>query len=578
MKIKVFEALLVLALTAAIARSASLGIMVPAYFSPDLQPEYWSELDFGASQVPLIAIMDSNNGPGTSKTTGYVNALLQLHQAGGAVIGYIYTSQGARPLTEVESDVDTYLSWYNVDGFFFDEMASDANTTNYDYYQSIYEYVKSKGNYIVAGNSGMNTQESYISLPTVDIAMIFEGYSTNYTDWLPSTWVNDYPPTRFANLPHFVTDATTMTNDVYLAANRNAGWVFVTGATYDTMPSYWTNEVDLIQAFDNESLPPLMIDPTQPTNQMAAIGDSVTFQTSIFGSTPLFYRWFCGTNAILNATNPSYTISSFQFTNIGSYYAQISNIAGITNSRVASLTISTNPSTYRHIIIDGSFDDWVGLPPAASQAQLTNDAIQFKDLYLANDDDYLYLRFDLYVPSNPFTSHQNIFINTDGNKLTGYGANGIGSELLIQGGNGYRETNGVFNAGTVDGLNWQASPSAAADDFEVRISRHTTYTNGLPVFTNRAISLVLESAESSGNEWFPGTSGGLTYNFASAPALEPLFINFSNNVITVSWNGPGTLQSSDSLTNSQDWTNVPNVTSPCDIIPSEAQQYYRLIQ
>lgn len=230
-----------------------LGIMVPAYFNPSSHAAYWNELDFGASHVPLIAIMNPDSGPGTSLSTSYTNAIYQLHQAGGSVIGYVYTSQGSRALSAVETDINTYLSWYDVDGFFLDEMANDANTNHYNYYQSIYQYIKSKGaQYTVTGNPGANTQQSYLSIPTVDMAMIFEGYSTDYATWSPSSWTTNYPPAQFINLPHDVTSASVMTNDVNLAVSRNAGWVFVTDSSYSDMPAYWTNEVNLVQSLNSQ--------------------------------------------------------------------------------------------------------------------------------------------------------------------------------------------------------------------------------------------------------------------------------------------------------------------------------------
>jgi hypothetical protein len=172
--------------------------------------------------------------------------------------------------------------------------------------------------------------------------------------------------------------------------------------------------------------------------------------------------------------------------------------------------------TFKHITIDGSFEDWAGVPMLASQAQLPNVSVAFKDLYLANDENYLYIRFSLYNPTNPFSSKQNIFLDANNNAATGYSAHGIGSEMLIQNGNAYRETNGVFNAGTINGLDWQASPAAPASEFEARISRGATYTNGVPVFAGNSVALILESDESGGAAWFPSTSGGITYTFEVA--------------------------------------------------------------
>ena len=576
--IGIFFAIKVMVLT---AHAAPLGIMVPAYFSPS-HTVYWSELDFAASRIPLVAIMNPDSGPGASKSTSYVNVLSQLHQAGGTVIGYTYSGYGTRALADVEADIDTYLSWYNVDGFFIDEMADDANTTNYAYYQSLYQYIKSKGaQYSVTGNPGANTQQNYLSIPTVDSLMIFESNGSKYSSFAPSSWVYQYPPKQFVHLPYGVTNITTMSNYVGLAVGRNAGWIYISDSTlYSVMPSYWTNEVNLVQSLNAASLSPTITDPAQPADQSANIGSSITFQVAASGQMPLLYQWFAGTNAVPNATNASYTIPSVQFTNAGPYYVQVSNSISSTNSRIALLTISTNPITYKTITIDGAFGDWAGIPLAYSQPQPAGDVVAFQNLYVANDDIYLYIRFSLYNSANPFTSSQNIFLDADDNAATGYNAHGIGSEMLVQSGSGYRETNGIFNAGTINGLDWAAAPAAPATEFEVRISRNATYAlNGAPVFTNNTVAIFLESGETSGNEWFPSPTGGLLYTFATKlTTLAPLSISYTPGNIIISWNGPGTLQSCDSLTNSAAWTNVPNANSPYNTTPANTQQFFRLIQ
>lgn len=229
--------------------ASQLGIMVPAYFSPGSK---WDAMNYAASRVPLIAIMNPNNGPGASKSTSYVTALANLHTAGGKVVGYVYSSYTARALATVEADIDTYLLWYNVDGFFVDEMENDTNPSHIAYYQSLYQYIKSKGaKYSVTGNPGSNTQEAYLSTPTVDSLMIFENTSANYTSYSPSSWTTNYPPGSFVHLPYSATSGATMTNDVSLAISRNAGWTYVSDlSTYSALPTYWTNEVNLIESLN----------------------------------------------------------------------------------------------------------------------------------------------------------------------------------------------------------------------------------------------------------------------------------------------------------------------------------------
>jgi hypothetical protein len=123
----------------------------------------------------------------------------------------------------------------------------------------------------------------------------------------------------------------------------------------------------------------------------------------------------------------------------------------------------------------------------------------------------------LYTAANPFTSKQNIFFDVDTNAATGFSENGLGSEMLVQAGAGYRETNGVFNSSPISGVNWLAAPAAPAAEYEVRISRNSVYTNGALVFTNGTFALFLETGETSGNKWFPDLAGGLQYTFSDPP-------------------------------------------------------------
>jgi hypothetical protein len=227
--------------------STPLGIMVPAYFDP-LSGGYWNSLDYAASRVPLMAIMNPNSGPGASQAQAYVTALANLHQAGGKIIGYVHTSYATRPLTNVVADIDAYLSFYAVDGFFIDEMADDQNSNHVAYYAAIYQYIKSKGaRYSVTGNPGENTQQDYLAKPTADCLVVFENDNTNYPGFHPSDWVTQYPVQQFAHITYDVTNSAAMSNDVELAAARHAGWIYFTDRTYAALPSYWTNEVQLCQ-------------------------------------------------------------------------------------------------------------------------------------------------------------------------------------------------------------------------------------------------------------------------------------------------------------------------------------------
>ena len=179
------------------------------------------------------------------------------------------------------------------------------------------------------------------------------------------------------------------------------------------------------------------------------------------------------------------------------------------------------PSTFKHIAIDGSFDDWDGVPVAYTAPEGAANAIQYENVYVANDQTNLYIRFTLYSPRpNAFAnSFDNIFIDADDNSGTGYPTAGIGSEMLIQWGGGYQEKNGGFNEGTINNLGWNIAGSADSTDFEVAISLGATYnSDGTPVFANNTIALLLEGDNTSyQNSIFAPPSGGLVYTLAANP-------------------------------------------------------------
>ena len=188
---------------------------------------------------------------------------------------------------------------------------------------------------------------------------------------------------------------------------------------------------------------------------------------------------------------------------------------------IGLLGFSARAGTFKHIVIDGSFGDWAGVPVAYTQAQDVFNAVAYKDIYIANDENYIYVHFTIYgSPTNVFTSLQNCFFNGDNNTGTGYAAHGTGSEMLIQGGTGYQEKNGGFAEAPINGLNWIGSPTGAGTEFEFRVSRNAAFTNGAPVFTGDTFTITLESETPSftPTEWYPPSGGGVSYTFAPPPS------------------------------------------------------------
>jgi hypothetical protein len=236
---------------------AKLDVVVPAYFYPGA---LWTQLNTAASQVPLTAIMNPGNGPGGASDANYVSAVNSLRAAGGKVIGYVYSSYGSRPLAQVTADIDRYASWYNVDGIFVDEMANTGPAERLNYYKSIYDHVKNiNSNWQVVGNPGTATIEQYLTWPSADRLTVFENVGSAYAGYTPSAWNSSYADDHFVHLLHTEPSSTNMKADLNLAVTRSVGGVFITNDVlnnpWDTLPSYWSDEISAIAQINAALLP-----------------------------------------------------------------------------------------------------------------------------------------------------------------------------------------------------------------------------------------------------------------------------------------------------------------------------------
>ena len=171
-------------------RAAPVGILVPAHFDPP--GGFWTELNFAFTRVPLVAIMNPNNGRGRTQSSDYVAAMNSLRAAGGGVIGYVSTSYAARDTNTVKADIDRYFGFYSVDGIFLDEMTNDAITSHLNYYAGLYQYIQKQGiNLLVVGNPGINTQETYLTRPAADVLVTFES-DAGYPALVVDRWVTNH--------------------------------------------------------------------------------------------------------------------------------------------------------------------------------------------------------------------------------------------------------------------------------------------------------------------------------------------------------------------------------------------------
>ena len=193
---------------------------------------------------------------------------------------------------------------------------------------------------------------------------------------------------------------------------------------------------------------------------------------------------------------------------------------------------SVYAGTFQSITIDGATFDWVGITPAYTDEDGVNNptGVDFQNIYLANDANYLYIRFTLMQAADPVTlGNTYIWLDNDNNSATGFhpfGNPNFGSSLMIIGDQSYQEAGGGFNEGTLTGASVAYGANAIpGTDFEFRISRSVTGVSGafagVPLLDNSTVEVQLASETGSGDS-LPSFSnyGALSYTFTS-PVPEP---------------------------------------------------------
>jgi hypothetical protein len=308
-------AIMSMLVTATIATSqpaysaASAGIMIPLYTYPGGTWDQVIAAKNAHPSVPIIAIINPNNGPGSSSDSNYASGIQELQSAGITVIGYVFTLYGSRSTSAVTADIDRYKNWYpQIDGIFFDEMLNNPGGENY--YSNLSNYAKSVGLSFTVGNPGTDIASSYVG--TMDNIIIYE------TGGLPSLnllggWHTGYDKSNFSYLAYGVGTL----NEIFVDSSSNyVSYMYITNDglsnPWDSVPPYF---MDLAAALDDGTVPPPP-DPT-PTN-------TVTVQSADLSGSPITGMWMEVTNGG-TMTSTGYTTMSFDGASDAQYEVCVSD-------------------------------------------------------------------------------------------------------------------------------------------------------------------------------------------------------------------------------------------------------------
>jgi len=222
------------------------GLAIPLYTYPCFTTTQctWTtviQAKLAYPSVPLLAVINPNSGPGSSKDPNYVQGVKNLQSAGVVVLGYVWTNYGRESLSKVESQVNSYKNWYAVNGIFFDGMANVAGSEKY--YSTLNTYVKSLGMTYTMGNPGTSTLKSYFG--SLDSIIIYEDAGTPSLSYLASaTFYPSYSKSNFGFVSYSVPSLDTAFER---SATTYVQWLYITNAglpnPYDTLPTYFMSEV-----------------------------------------------------------------------------------------------------------------------------------------------------------------------------------------------------------------------------------------------------------------------------------------------------------------------------------------------
>ena len=317
------------------------GIMIPLYTYPGSTWDQVIAAKNAHPSVPIVDIINPNNGPGGARDTSYASGIQELKAAGVVVIGYVYTQYGSRGSSGITADIDTYKAWYpQLDGIFYDEMTNTPGDETY--YRNLSNYAKSVGLSFTVGNPGTDTASSYVG--TMDNIIIYE------TGGLPglnllSGWHTGYDKSNFSLLAYGV---GTLNTSFVTSASSYVSYMYITNDSlsnpWDSVTPYF---MDLAATLDTGIISP----PPPPPNTIPLAVQSVDLSGASIsglwteissggsvvnsGYTPLTYTATSGTQYSVcvsdydiyvfdhwsdGSTNSCKTVTPTQTTTLTAYY------------------------------------------------------------------------------------------------------------------------------------------------------------------------------------------------------------------------------------------------------------------
>jgi hypothetical protein len=221
------------------ARALALGIVYPVYTENQTQ---FNAVYAAMAKVPVLAVINPLDGPGTVADAALVTFSANVRNGNSRVLGYIDTNYGGTTVTEVSRQMRLYETFYNVDGFFFDEV-EDIPVYN----GSIAAEAQGRLTFFNPGtniSADHNPFSSVIATYENPLGGSFSAPFLSYESNLKNSG------TQSAAIVYGVSTQAKMVECVDRAILQGYDWLYITHDVepnpFDAIPTYWTAEVNYI--------------------------------------------------------------------------------------------------------------------------------------------------------------------------------------------------------------------------------------------------------------------------------------------------------------------------------------------
>ncbi len=222
--------------------SDSLKIILPLYsFPTDQNGQIWNRVASAGDIVPIIVIWGILDTADAPIYHNYLSILAESKLI--TLVSYVATSDAQRPVTQVKQEINYYASNFNISGIFFDEVNNENKAL--DYYRQIIDYARSFPNIKMIILNSSYAPPEFIANTRADMVVIFENFGADWKDFDKESYTN-IPAENKAVIVSNVWTKRAMRQMIGDMVKYKIGNVYITDKPYDSLPSYWDEEVRLV--------------------------------------------------------------------------------------------------------------------------------------------------------------------------------------------------------------------------------------------------------------------------------------------------------------------------------------------